>query len=301
MTPLAPPSRRRAAWLKGEQRLRETVRSARASVRARRHGPGSMPDFLVIGGMRCGTTSLYSYLAQHPDVEPAIGKELQYFTVFHDRGERWYRGHFPPATPGRQTFEASPYYLYHPLAPQRIAAAMPEGRFVALLRDPAARAVSHYRHSVERGVEPLSFADALAAEDERLAPYLGHDVTSREAHAALRSFSYASRGLYADQLERWFEHVPREQVLVLKSEEMYADPAPVYDRVLDFLGLAPHTPDRFGVFSRPKPRIDAPADSTLAELERRFAPHNDRLANLLGWSGSWPAELSTPTTTSNPG
>lgn len=290
MTGSVAPSRRRAVWLKSEQRLRETVRGARATWRAHRSGPGSMPDFLVIGGMRCGTTSLFAYLADHPDVRPAIGKELQYFSVFHDKGERWYRGHFPPASPGRLTFEASPYYLYHPAVPARVAAAMPQGKFIALLRDPVERAYSHYKHSVERGVEPLSFADAIAAEEDRLAPYLAGDLTSRGAHAALRSYSYASRGRYADQLERWYEHVPREQVLVIRSESMYADPRATYAACLEFLGLPGHEPAAFAVHSRPKPAMPAAGGETLGELRQWFAPHNQRLGELLGWDDTWPVD-----------
>ncbi len=284
------PRRRRAVWLTGEQRLRETVRSARASARAKRSGPGSLPDFLVIGGMRCGTTSLFSYLSDHPLVEPAIGKELQYFSVFHEKGERWYRGHFPPDRPGAQTFEASPYYLYHPLVPARVAATLPDARFIALLRDPVDRAYSHYKHSVERGVEKLSFADALVAEESRLAPFLVGDLTSRRAHAALRSYSYASRGRYAEQLSRWFEHVPRESLLVIKSEAMYADPAATYARCIEFLGLREHTPARFEVHSRPKPQMPVPADQTRHDLRRAFAPHNQRLGELLGWDETWPID-----------
>ncbi len=284
-------SKRRAAWLKGEQRLRESVRGARATLRSRRPGAGRLPDFLVIGGMRCGTTSLFSYLAEHPLVDPAIGKELQYFSVFHDRGEKWYRGNFPPVRDGALTFEASPYYLYHPLTPARVAAAMPEGKFIALLRDPVDRAYSHYKHTVERGVEPLSFADAIAAEEERLAPYLGADLTSKEAHVALRSFSYASRGLYAEQLSRWYAHVAPEQILVLRSESMYADPAQTYAECLAFLGLPDYQPRDLEVHSRTKPAMVAPSDDTLRSLRRYFAPHNEELGRLVGWDHTWPSDV----------
>ncbi|WP_407667828.1 sulfotransferase family protein [Nostocoides japonicum] len=249
---------------------------------------GSLPDFLILGGMRCGTTSLYSYLADHPDVEPATGKELQYFTVFNSRGERWYRGHFPPPQAGRQTFEASPYYLYHPLAPARVAHTLPEARFIALLRDPVQRAYSHYKHSVERGVERLSFLDAIHAEPERLRPYLGGDVESRQAHLALRSYSYVSRGRYAEQLERWYQHVDRRRVLVLRSEDMYADPAAAFAKCLDFLGLARYTPTAFGVHTRAKPPMVTLDDEATAELRGAFASENERLISLLGWQRAWP-------------
>lgn len=280
----------RSARLRVEQELRQTVRDLRATTRATLGRPrGSLPDFLILGGMRCGTTSLYSYLAGHPDIEPAIGKELQYFTVFSSRGERWYRGHFPAPRPGRQTFEASPYYLYHPLAPARVARTLPHARFIVLVRDPVQRAYSHYKHSVERGVEPLSFLDAIRAEPERLRPYLSGDLVSRHAHVALRSYSYVSRGQYAEQLERWYEHVDRERILVLRSEDMYSDPASTYARCLTFLGLPDHRPAAFGMHTRVKPPMGELNPAAERELREAFAPQNERLASLLGWDRSWPA------------
>lgn len=284
----------RAAWLRAEQRLREGVRGARAALRARRGGGGALPDFLVIGGMRCGTTSLFSYLADHPQVRPPLGKELQYFTVFHDRGDKWYRGHFSPLPPDEQSFEASPYYLFHPLAAQRVADLLPDARFIALLRDPVDRAYSHYKHSVERGAEKLSFEDAVEAEPQRLAPFLADDLTSRASHAALRSYSYLARGQYAEQLERWFEYFDRDQVLVLRSESMYADPGTTYARCLRFLGLPEHQPPGFAAHTRPKPTMSPLADDTARALNAYFEPHNRRLATLLGWTQTWPAGADLP-------
>ncbi|MEV6493096.1 sulfotransferase, partial [Actinoplanes sp. NPDC051633] len=187
---------------------------------------GRLPEFLVIGGQRCGTTSLYRYLAAHPSVRPASGKELQYFSLHHRRGERWYRAHFPVRPPGVLSFEASPYYLFDPEAPARAAATLPEARFVALVRDPAERAYSHYLHSVAYGVEPLSFADALDAEPERLAG---------GGHEARRRYSYAARGRYAEQLARWHAAVGRERVMVLRTEDLSLR----YGDLLAFLGLPP--------------------------------------------------------------
>ncbi|BCB90822.1 sulfotransferase family protein [Phytohabitans suffuscus] len=253
--------------------LRRAVRGARAWVST----PGALPGFLVIGGQRCGTTSLHSYLAAHPQVRAASGKELQYFSLHYGRGERWYRGHFPPASPGTVCFEASPLYLFHPLAPGRAAATLPSGRYVALLRDPVERAWSHYLHTRSYGQEPLDFADALAAEPSRTASPEG-----------LRRYSYAARGRYAEQLERWFAHVPRERLHVVRSEDLYADPAAVYAKVLAFLGLDPFTPAAFAVHTR---RVDhsGPPPDVARRLRAEFAPHNDRLAELLGWSRTWPS------------
>ncbi|MCG5450564.1 MULTISPECIES: sulfotransferase family protein [Micromonospora] len=272
-------------------RLRRGVRAARAWGRAARPGePGPLPDFLVIGGQRCGTTSLYHHLAAHPQVRVASGKELQYFSVHHGRGVRWYRGHFPRLAPGERTFEASPYYLFHPSVPARVAATLPQARFVVLLRDPVQRAYSHYLHTRSYGVEPLSFADALDAEEERLDRATRGGPDSAAAHRALRNYSYAARGCYAEQLDRWFAQVPRERIHVARTEDLHTDPAGTYGDMLRFLGLPAFTPEAFTRHTR---RVDNGVSQLTPALRERldayFAPHNARLSALLDWPDPWPA------------
>lgn len=265
--------------------MRRAVRSTRAWARVM--APGALPDFLIIGGQRCGTTSLHHYLAAHPQVRAASGKEIQFFSIHYGRGERWYRGHFPAPMAGRQTFEASPYYLFHPRAAERAAATLPYARFIAVLRDPVERAYSHYLQTRSFGVEPLSFADALAVEHDRLTWGLRAGPDSRAAHAVLRRFSYAARGRYAEQLERWFRHVPRERIHVMRSEDFYADPATTYARLLEFLDLEPFLPPRFAQHMR---RVEqgGPPEDVREALRAYFLPYNARLAELLDWPDPWP-------------
>jgi hypothetical protein len=250
-------------------RLRRAVRGSRAWARAALPGElGALPEFVIIGGQRCGTTSLYRYLADHPSVLPATGKELQFLSLNHHRGVRWYRAHFPVRPAGVQSFEASPYYLFDPAVPARAAAVLPQARFVALLRDPVERAYSHYLHSRSRGEEQLSFTDALDAEPERLAG---------GGHHARRAFSYVARGRYAEQLERWYAQVPRERILVLRTERLNAS----YDRILDFLGLEPHP--RGGPARHTRRTDDGPGQLTPAvreRLEAEFAADRAALAEL---------------------
>jgi hypothetical protein len=248
--------------------LRRAVRSSRAYGRAVLPLTlGRLPEFLVIGGQRCGTTSLYRYLAAHPAVRPATGKELQFFSLYPGRGERWYRAHFPVRPVGVRSFEASPYYLFDPAVPARAAAMLPEARFVALVRDPAERAYSHYLHSVAYGVEPLPFAAALDAEPARLAA---------GDHAARRRFSYVARGRYAEQLTRWFDAVGRDRVLVVRTEDLtsrYAD-------ILAFLGLDPQPvpAERHTRRAASAPPLD---DALRARLDAEFAADQQALRGLL--------------------
>ncbi len=248
--------------------VRRAVRAGRAWGRAALPGEvGRLPEFLIIGGQRCGTTSLYRYLAGHPSVRPATGKELQFFSLHHRRGQRWYRAHFPVRPPGVLSFEASPYYLFDPDVPARAAAMLPQARFVALLRDPAERAYSHYLHSRSYGVEPLSFAEALDAEPARLAA---------GGHAARRQFSYLARGRYAEQLSRWFAHVPRDRVLVVRTEELNER----YPEILGFLGLdaAPTPGDRHTRRPAGSPGL---TPELRERLRREFAADQAALAALL--------------------
>jgi hypothetical protein len=261
-----------------------------------------MPDFLIIGAKRCGTTSLYKAIEKHPDVASmwprfANIKSPHFFDLRYDHGVDWYRGHFPiplPGRPGRVVGEADPYCMFHPLVPGRVAATVPGIRLIALLRDPVDRAVSHHWDRVREGIETLSLEDALDAEEERLAG--AQEALERggvDADDAFEHFSYATRGFYAQQIRVWREHFPAAQLLVLRSEDLYRNPQPIYDRVLEHVGLAPYAPE----FVRWHTRSDKPPlDPALrGRLAARFSAANQELAALLGqplwWNAEGPAEL----------
>jgi len=236
-----------------------------------------LPDVVIIGTQRGGTTSLFTWLADHPSVAPATTKEVHYFDRFYDNGERWYRAHFPITGRGRLSLEATPYLLLHPLAPARAAADLPEStRFVALLRDPVQRAISHYWHSrrIHAETEPLDVA--LALEDERLAGQEALVLAGRES-AAYRNFSYKTRGHYAEQLRRWFAVVDRERILVMASEELWSAPGPA--RVLQWLGLPPQHAGFPATNEAPRSADDTPV---VDMLRAHFSPFNDDLFELLG-------------------
>src|SRR6478609_8226330 len=161
----APPppaqERRRGAGERAHMRFRTITRNARA-----------LPDFLLIGGQRCGSTSLYTTLCGHPQVLAGAHKEPHFFDNNHLRGEGFYRRLFPLRAHLRArhaiTGEATTHYLSHPAVPERVAAMLPDVRLIAILRDPVERAYSHYQRAPRNGREPLSFEQALAAERERL-------------------------------------------------------------------------------------------------------------------------------------
>lgn len=258
-----------------------------------------LPDFLVIGTKRGGTTTMFRALQGHPQVlglfPAGQGKKSpHYFDLEHQRGQRWYRSFFPTEAartagggPRRLVGEASPYYLFHPLAPARIAAELPDAKLVVLLRNPVDRAFSHHWDRVKNGVEDRSFAEAIELEPERLAgereAMLADPTYQSEAY---EHFSYLARGRYADQLEHLFSLVDRDRVLVLQSEPFYADPQAGYEQVLGFLGLPHHAPTAFGKLHghADRPSVDP---ATRARLDEHFAEPNAALARLLGTDPWW--------------
>jgi hypothetical protein len=268
----------RAVWQR-ESESRALWRSLRGLV-------GGEPEFLVIGAQRAGTTSLFQWLDAHPAVLMSRPKEVHYFDLQHHRGRRWYRSHFPRARRGVLRGEATPYYLYHPLVPGRVRAELPDARLVVLLRDPAERAHSQFRHERRLGFESLEdFEEALAGEEGRLsgeAERLARDP-SAESYAH-NHHGYLDRGRYAAQLERWFEHFPREQVHVLFSEELFAEPGRVLGELAGFLGLDPGGAALPHANAAPGSDLDPGLRARiLADLEA----DDERLAGLLGRSLPW--------------
>jgi hypothetical protein len=261
------------------------------------------PDFVIIGAKRGGSTSLYNYVLEHPSVSPLFPsrqhiKGVHYYDTQHARGLAWYRSHFPREVAGRQVArpyrnpsvcgEASPYYLFHPLAAQRLAQDFPDVRIIVALRDPVERAYSHFKERTHHGGETLSFEDALAAEEarlngeaERIVAQPGYLSAEHENH------SYLAQGRYLDMLPRWFALFPREQFHVIVSEDLYADPDRHINETWEFLGLPPRK-----LVSRVRHNY-LPATEMLQETRQRLqndlAEHNAGLADLLGRRLPWPA------------
>lgn len=251
----------------------------------------ALPNFIIVGAQKGGTTSLYWYLRGHPRVSRASTKEVHFFDHHFQRGEWWYRSHFPLVSALRHnhaiTGEASPYYLFHPHVPHRIAEVAPEARLLLCLRNPINRAISHYWHTVRRGKEKLPMAEAFRQEPERLRGELDR-MLADETYASYNhhAFAYLNRGIYADQVARYLEHFDRSQLLVLRSETLFQDTEATYQEVLRFLGLEPHPlpplpPRNVGDYRGETP------EGLREELTAFFAPHNQRLYDLLGIAGPW--------------
>ena len=260
--------------------------------------PGRLPDFIIIGAMRSGTTSLFRRLTAHPEVEASTAKELHFFDKHFERGLDWYRAQFR-SVPGTIGGEATPNYLFDPDAIARAGACVPEARLIAILRDPVDRAYSHYLFRQSIGMEHRSLAEAMGA--------------AREAGATGLD-DYLTRGVYVDQLAEVLRHFPRRQLLVLLFDDLSSDPVELYRRTCSFLGIdqafvperldSPVNPyitfrsslvrralrqrgprnlqrlvGRLNTRTSPWPVMDPDVRS---DLRTWFRPHNARLATWLG-------------------
>jgi hypothetical protein len=222
---------------------------------------------------------------------PRWQKKCIIFDYNYERGEAWYRAHFPTVWEKwrgayLQTGEASPYYLFYPHAAARAHDLVPRAKIIALLRHPVERAYSHYHHQVRLGLETLSFEEALDAEATRLTGEFEKIVLDDAYYSfEYQNYSYLARGMYANQLTRWFKFFPRAQCLILESQELYANPGGTVRRVLDFLEVPPGPPQTFGVANDGsyEPMLSA----TRARLADFFAPHNERLYELLEQDFGW--------------
>ena len=260
------------------------------STAAGRAEAGALPDFLIIGAQKCGTTFLYHLLCQHPFVEPATTKEVHFFDTNFAEGVQWYRSHFstPTQKDGRKmlTGESSPYYIYHPHAARRAAKVVPQAKLIALLRNPVDRAYSDYNHKFREAREHLSFEDAIEAEEERLRGEKDKLLADESYNSPkYRRYSYLSRGIYVDQLLEWERYFERDQLLVLKSEDFFEKPQEFFERVLGFLGL-PHL-ETGASGQRNEGEYDEMSFATRRRLEAYFEPHNRRLYEHLGADLDW--------------
>jgi hypothetical protein len=237
------------------------------------------PDFIIIGTQRGGTTSLYRYLTAHPEIGQAFRKEVHFFDRYFDRGIDWYLAHFPLRGEFPVVGEASPYYLFHPEAPARILAAVPQAKFIVLLRNPVDRAYSQYHMKLERELETLSFEEALEREPERLA------LSEDPLDPAWRHHSYLARGVYVDQVRRWFDRFPRDRFLIIKSEDFYAEPLRILHQTQEFLGVRSHDPATLKVYHQADYVVMNPI--TRRRLADHFAPYNRQLYDLLGRDFGW--------------
>lgn len=269
-----------------DQRLRRgrgfPLRTATAHLRA-------LPDFLIVGAMKSGTSSLFNYLSQHPLIVPPVRKETHYFSLGYrlGKGEDWYRAHFPlkiALNGGKITGEATPGYMFEPDVPARIAKALPAARIIVVLRNPVERAISHYAHEVAMGREYLPFEDAIACEEDRLAAAM---AAGEEGYETFIHASYKKRGLYFEQIHFLEQQFDRDQIMILGSGALFAKANDTMEELSDFLGLpGMPVPYDFTARNRSDEKPSVP-QSAISALQQYFAEPNEKLFAHLGRELAW--------------
>lgn len=249
-----------------------------------------LPNALIVGAQRSGTSSCYSYLRQHPSIIGPKWKELHFFDREENyiRGLNWYRSYFKTKDRLERlrlannqqivVIEATPEYMFRDRAPARMAHHLPNAQLIALLRDPAERALSQYKLATRRGNVRGTFDELIHAQLE--------DDTADQSVSVRRAGSFIRRGYYAEQLERLYRFYPRERVHVEFAEDLYANPTDCCSRIFDFLGRAEFEIPDTRTHGRSKDRQILNPD-TDALLREHYAPHNERLATLLDREVNW--------------
>jgi hypothetical protein len=240
---------------------------------------------------------MYRALSQHPSVIKAVlHKGVHYFDINYDEGIGWYRAHFPRLAEARRvarlsgcaplTFESSPYYMFHPMAGQRLARDLPGVKLLVLVRDPVERAYSAHAHELSRGYESEPFERALELESERTAGERERMLAdpSYRSHS-LQHHAYQARGEYATQLDALERLVGPGRLHVVDSGDFFTSPETVFDGVLDFLGLPRVAYPSFQRHNA-EPRPPYP-DSVRRRLTDHFAPFDERLMRWLRDAPSW--------------
>lgn len=244
------------------------------------------PDFVIIGVNKAGTTSLEKYISEHPQVISPLEKEVNFFSHYFNCGLPWYQSYFAPEIEGQKfvTGDATPCYMMFPESDQRLFTSLPNAKLIVLLRNPVDRTLSHYYDIVRAGYEKRSLEEAIYLEIEAInnAP----EETLIDGSYFKQSWNYLFNSLYVYALKRWMSLFPREQFLIIKSEDLYANSAAVVQQIFQFLGLPEHQLKSYPKHLPGKYK-SKPSDEIRQTLSEYFKPHNEQLEDFLGVQFNW--------------
>jgi ABC-type polysaccharide/polyol phosphate transport system ATPase subunit len=246
------------------------------------------PDFLMIGAQKCSTEALYGYLENHLQNIKEGAKQVHFFELNFERGVEWYSKQLTRSVAGDKVllWEMTAYYIYHPLVAERVYKCFPDVKLILMLRNPVQRAWMHYHLEVAIGCEKLDFEKAIASEPDRLKGEI-EKIKADEGYYSFnhQHYSYLSRGIYVEQIKNWLDYFPREQLLILKSEDFQKNPGDVFSRVLDFLDVKVSAVKEYQGNSA-EDYSNMPAEIE-QELTNYFKPYNQELSDLLKEDFSW--------------
>jgi hypothetical protein len=257
-----------------------------------------LPSFHIIGVQKGGTTSLAKYLEHHPQIIKAQRKDIFYFNnaTNYSKGLSWYKAHFTLQinkwvydrlnNTNVITFDATPNYFDEPTAPERLHNFNPQSKLIIMLRNPIDRAWSNYQMAKRFGFESLNFEGALEKEEERIQEAEKISKKNNTHNYVYQRLTYKKRGIYISYLKKWFELFPKENILVIKSEDFFSNPNNTYQLVLDFLNLPQYSNINFEVYNDGKYN-EKMNPETRKKLANFYEPYNQQLYQFLNVNYGW--------------
>ena len=256
-----------------------------------------LPDFLIIGFQKCGTTTLFDYLDNCPNIGMASKKEVHFFDFSYWRNVSWYRAQFPFKSKkkkfeekNRELFligEASPLYIFHPLVPKRIKKILPTAKLIVIMRNPVDMAYSHYQHYKRRGLEKMSFEETIDDDKRRFSIIMDkfQNDEIRDYNVSEILFPYISMAIYAKYIKNWLEIFPKNQFLFLKTEDLDKDASVEFKKIFEFIKIP-----SFDIKYEGKRNVGSysPMKSTTRDqLLEFYKPFNQELEKILETKFQW--------------
>jgi len=248
----------------------------------------ALPNFMIIGAQKAGTTSLFRYLSQHSNISGSpFSKELNFFDEEYNRGVEWYRSNFPVKKEGNHYFEGTTHYLFNPAVPSRVKEMLPNAKFIILLRNPIDRAFSSYKHQIRAGRETLPFEEAIQSETARLAgeeekllndpTYISYNYTH---------YSYIERGKYSTQINRWLKTFNKEQLLIIPSNDLFSNTESTLNDIFNFLSI-PAQKININKKHNTGNYTDKMSPAIREHLSDIFLPYNEELYQIIDRDLQW--------------
>ena len=255
-----------------------------------------LPDFLIIGAPRSGTSSLYSYLVQHHSILPCKIKEPNYFSMYYNRSPSWYKTFFSTKwnkflcetkTKSKAiTGEASTQYYWHPHVPKRVKKLIPNAKIIILLRNPIDRSYSQYEMEVRHDNEELTFEAAIKEEKNRISNEM--DKMSHNEHyfsSKYTMYAYLEKSIYVNYIKNWLKYFPKDQFLFLKSETFFQETESILEKTFQFLDLPSQKFSNFKILR--KGNYQPIKKETRISLIDYFKPYNEELYSLIDQDFHW--------------
>ena len=248
-----------------------------------------LPDFLVIGGKRCGTTTLFEFLRQHQMIAEPVIDHMGFFDDNYSIGINYYKSFFPiktEETAKKLDYDVTTSYLTSPFVAERVAKEIPNVKIIVLLRNPTSRAWSDYNASQKKDASEEEFQTYIYDYLQELEASDFEEKVSKNDYNMSEPFSnFIKKGLYAVYLKKWLKLFPRKNFLFISTESFSKDENKVFKQIFDFLGLSNfeiHKLQRMskGNYEKLNPKIKN-------KLDLFFASHNDELFKLINEKYDW--------------